>query len=340
MFNPNDIAIPNGNFFGFPYIIDESEIVLVPVPWDVTTSYRAGTSKAPEAIKNASLQLDFFDFDVERAWETRIGTEVLNLTIFDANKTYRKLSEQIIADLERGKSPKQSDLESINKACEVVNAYVYKLCKAHLESRKKIGLVGGDHSSPLGYIQALSEVYDDFGILHFDAHADLRKAYEGFVYSHASIMYNALQFESVKKLVQVSIRDVCQDEMDLINTDERIVQFNDFALKEAAFSGYTWQEQCNAIIQELPQNVYVSFDIDALSREYCPNTGTPVPGGLSYNEAIFLIKLLKKSGRNIIGFDLCDVGGSVDEWDANVGARMLYKLCLTCHSERSEESIG
>ncbi len=328
MFNPNDIAIPNGHFFGFPYSVEESEIVLVSVPWDVTTSYRAGTSKAPDAIKNASLQLDFFDFDVEKAWETRIGTEVQSSTVFDANKTYRKLSEQIIADLERGKPANQSDLDAINKACEVVNNYVYSCCKSHLTNGKKIGLVGGDHSTPFGYIQALAEIYTDFGILHFDAHADLRKAYEGFSYSHASIMYNVLKFQSVKKLVQVGIRDLCQDEIDLANCDERVVQFNDFALKEAAFSGYTWQEQCNAIIQHLPQKVYISFDIDALSPEFCPNTGTPVPGGLSYNEAIFLIKLLKQSGRDIIGFDLCEVGCGNDEWDANVGARMLYKLCL------------
>ena len=332
MFNPNDMAIPNGNFFGFPYTVEESEIVLVSVPWDVTTSYRAGTSKAPESIKNASLQLDFFDFEVEKAWETRIGTELLSNTVIDANKTYRKLAEKIIANLECGKPVDKKDLEAINKACEVVNSYVYKLCKSHLKNGKKIGLIGGDHSSPLGYIQALSEIYDDFGILHFDAHADLRKAYEGFEYSHASIMYNALQFESVKKIVQVGIRDVCQDEIDLANRDERIVQFNDFALKEAAFSGYTWQEQCNSIIQNLPQNVYISFDIDALSPENCPNTGTPVPGGLSYNETIFLIKLLKKSGRNIMGFDLCEVGVGVghtqSEWDENVGARILYKLCL------------
>ncbi|MDR2907053.1 MAG: agmatinase family protein [Bacteroidales bacterium] len=328
MFNPNDIAITNGHYFGFPDSVEESEIVLIPVPWDVTTSYRAGTSNAPEAIKAASLQLDFFDFDVDHAWETRIGTEVLSQKIVDANKTYRKLSEQLIADLECGKPADEKVLESINKACEVVNNYVYALCKSHLDNGKKVGLIGGDHSSPLGYIQALSDVYDDFGILHFDAHADLRKAYEGFTYSHASIMYNALQLPSVKKLVQVGVRDLCQDEIDLVNGDERVVQFNDFALKEAAFSGYTWKEQCASIIQQLPQNVYVSFDIDALSPENCPNTGTPVPGGLSYNEAIFLIKLLHQSGRTIIGFDLCEVGIAADEWDANVGARVLYKLCL------------
>ena len=332
MYNPNDTAVPNGNFFGFPHTVADSEIVLISVPWDVTASYRAGTSNAPKAIKDASLQMDFFDFDVERAWETRIGTEVLSETIVDANKTYRQIAEGIMADLESGHfeslSDRKQDLDAVNKACEVVNNYVQKLCESHLKDGKKIGLVGGDHSSPLGYIQALSEVYDDFGILHLDAHADLRKAYQGFTYSHASIMHNALQFKSVKKLVQVGIRDVCQDEIDLANSDERIVQFNDFALKEAGFSGYTWQEQCNSIIQQLPQNVYISFDIDVLSRDFCPNTGTPVPGGLSYNEAMFLLKILKNSGRNIIGFDLCEVGDSPNEWDANVGARVLYKLCL------------
>lgn len=328
MFNPNSIAVSNGNFFGFPYSVEESELVLLSVPWDVTASYRAGTSQAPESIRRASLQMDFFDFSFEKAWETRIGTEVSNPTIADANKTYRKLSEQIIADLEQGNPANIKDLESVNKACDVVNKYVYSLCNSHLEAGKKIGLIGGDHSSPLGYLQALSEHFEDFGILHIDAHADLRNAYEGFQYSHASIMFNVLKLHAVKKLVQVGLRDVCQDEIDLAIQDERIVQYNDFALKEASFSGYTWQEQCQNIIAHLPKNVYVSLDIDALTPENCPHTGTPVPGGLSYHETIFLFQSLKKSGRHIIGFDLCEVGYSADEWDANVGARLLYKLCL------------
>lgn len=71
------------------------------------------------------------------------------------------------------------------------------------------GLVGGEHSTPLGFIRVLSEIHNEFGILHIDAHADLRHAYEGFTYSHASIMYNALQYPQITRLVSVGLRDVC-----------------------------------------------------------------------------------------------------------------------------------
>ncbi|MDR3133472.1 MAG: agmatinase family protein [Prevotellaceae bacterium] len=330
-FNPNDIGQPNGNYFALPYALDEAEIALIPVPWDVTVSFRSGAGCAPQAILEASAQVDLFDADVPEAWKIKIGTAPLDGALAAANKKFRRQAENIIRMLEQGVSPETvtDKLEKVNAACEAMNDYVYRETQKQLAAQRIPAIVGGEHSVPLGALRALSEKYGSFGILHIDAHADLRKAYEGFTCSHASIMYNALQLDSVKRLVQVAVRDYCSDEAERMRGDERITVFPDMLLHEAAFNGKTWAAQTAEILQPLPQKVYISFDIDGLSPDYCPNTGTPVPGGLSYAQAVYLLKQLALSGRQIIGLDLCEAAPAAN--DANIAGRLLFKLCCYAH---------
>ena len=210
-----------------------------------------------------------------------------------------------------------------------MNDWVQQRTAYWLDQGKLVGLVGGDHSTPLGFFKAQGARHKEFGILHIDAHLDLRVAYEGFTYSHASIMYNALPIKSLTKLVSVGIRDFCDQEngVFLKNKDRvRIVRSAD--VRRQQYEGITWREQCDAIIASLPQKVHISFDIDGLDPTLCPNTGTPVPGGFQYEEATYLLSRLVQSGRTVIGFDLVEVSpGKHDEWDANVGARLLFHLC-------------
>jgi agmatinase len=329
-FDFSAVGVPNGNFFGFPYTIAESSIVLLPVSWDVTTSYGGGAAKGPKAIMDASVQLDFYDFDVLNAPYIGIGTIPLNKSWKQLSKYYRTKAALIIEYLEAGKALTDDLLalqKEINEASNTLNTEVYEQTKQLLAQNKLVGLVGGDHSTPYGHIKAIAEKHESIGILQIDAHADLRKAYEGFEHSHASIMYNVLQLPGISKLIQVGIRDICEDEIELVQQDERVIMFDDFKLKQNEFSGITWQQQCEDIVNKLPEKVYISFDIDGLSPDLCPNTGTPVAGGLSFHQAIYLIKTVAKSGKTIVGFDLNEVSPGNDEWDANVGARMLYKLC-------------
>ena len=335
-FNPNEISIPNGCFFGLPYAVDEAEIVFLPVPWDVTTSYREGAANGPQAILDASVQLDWYDFDVPQAWKIKCGTIPINADIQEKNYAMRGIAKGIIEYLETGGKVNDSaiaqKLATVNQASTSLNDWVYTETLELLEQGKIVGIVGGDHSVPLGLMQALAQKHKAYGILHIDAHADLRQAYEGFSYSHASIMHNALELPQISRLVQVGIRDVCEAEMAMVKNDSRIVMFDDWQLKANAYEGITWANQCHKIIANLPDKVYVSFDIDGLNPSFCPNTGTPVPGGLEFNEAMYLLSLLVKTGKKIIGFDLCEVapGDGGDEWDGNVGARVLYKLaCLS-----------
>lgn len=330
-FNPNDVGVDNGNFFGLPYSPLNASVVFISVPWDVTTSYKPGTAKGPQAILQASTQLDMFDFDVPNAWQIGHGTIPMDMSILKKSMTYRKKAQDIIEHLEEGGDMSDSEIakkqRKINKASAELNEYVYNTTSEWMEKGKLVGLIGGEHSVPLGYMKALGERHGDFGILQVDAHADLRNAYEGFTYSHASIMFNALKLPTVKKLVQVGIRDICQDEIDLATSDDRIAMFDDYQLKYASYEGKTWAAQCDEIISNLPDKVYVSFDIDGLTPEHSPNTGTPVAGGLTFHQAMYLIKKVVESGKTIIGFDLNEVAPDKhSEWDANVGARMMWKL--------------
>lgn len=331
-FDQNGVALKNAGLFGLPFTMEESEVVIIPVPWDVTVSYSDGTSNAPEALLWASKQVDLYYAGLKDAWKMGIAMGDVPMEWMDLNKHYRKKAQEVIDKLESGFSEDSPEIlglvREINEQCAELVEYVQSRSLKQLEEGKLVAVLGGDHSSPLGLIRALAEKHDSFGILQVDAHADLRVAYEGFTYSHASIMYNALQLENVSKLVSVGLRDVCEDEMDMIfNSNERIVGYFDEQLKNKAFAGETWQSVCNSIISDLPQKVYISFDIDGLEPSLCPNTGTPVPGGLTFEQAVYLVKQVVTSGRTIIGFDLCEVGPSETEWDTNVGARLLYHLC-------------
>ncbi len=336
-FDPNSVGLKSNNIFGLPFSQEESDLVLLPIPWEVTVSYRNGTSRGPENIYDASMQVDLYDPDVTDGWKKGFFMLPLDKNIRRKSDYLRQCAELIISHLIDGGVIAENEqlserLAEVNAGGVMLYNWVRESTANLLKQGKKVGLIGGDHSTPLGFIKALSDVHDSFGILQIDAHADLREAYEGFVYSHASIMYNVLKdVPQMKKLVQVGVRDYCDEELSIIQQNpNRIATFFDKDIKEQQFGGKNWKQICENIIDELPQKVYISFDIDGLDPKLCPNTGTPVPGGFELEQVMYLFKMLYASGRQIIGFDLNEVScgeHSQDGIDSIVGARALYKLC-------------
>jgi agmatinase len=333
MFDPNGVGLKNGNIFSLPYKEEESRIVLIPAPWDVTVSYRPGTANGPEQIIEASSQIDYHNHFHPKFYEQGIHCIEIPHEWKQFGLELRAKSESYISALENNENIDSfsTEVKRINEASEEFNDYIKHKALYHIEQGKKIALIGGDHSCSLGMLQAFDHEYKSFGVLQIDAHADLREAYEGFEYSHASIMFNALKLDSIKKLVQVGIRDICEEELNRIEDSKgRIKTFYDSGLKQAQYQGETWKSTCLKIIDNLPEFVYISFDIDGLNPNNCPNTGTPVPSGLEFEQACYLIEQVKRSGRKIIGFDLVEVSNGADtnnDWDANVGMRLLYRLC-------------
>jgi agmatinase len=332
-FDPSQPGLADASIYGLPFTAEESEIIVIPVPWEVTVSYGAGASDGPDAILDASFQVDLLHQDFPELWKLGIYMDEAPTQWAENSAKYKALAQPIIEALESGEeidgnSTLKADLASINAASTQLNAELKERVLEWTAKGKKVILLGGDHSTPLGYYQALATAYDNFGILHFDAHMDLRIAYEGFTYSHASIMYNAIQLPQISKLVQVGIRDFCEQEVEVVQSSNKLKVYTDADLKKAQYEGKTWQQQVDEIIAHLPENVTVSFDIDALYQWYCPNTGTPVPGGLSFEQAVYALSRLAESGKKIIGMDLVEVApGESDEWDGNVGARLLFHMC-------------
>jgi agmatinase len=333
-FDPNSVSNPDNNIFGLPFSEEEARLVILPIPWEVTVSYNAGTARAPEHIFNSSLQVDLLDADVKDGWKQGFYMRPYDKKVLMKSDYLRKEAELYInyishAEIVADNKFMCKSLKEINEGSAFLNNWVFERTRELMEAGKLVGLLGGDHSTPLGYFKAIAEKHGDFGILQIDAHCDLRKAYEGFKYSHASIMYNALEeIPQLKKIVQVGIRDYCDEEVDYIDANKnRIVTYFDKDIKERQYEGETWKQIVDEMIGHLPGKVFISFDIDGLDPKLCPHTGTPVQGGFETEQVFYIFKKMVQSGRQFVGFDLNEVGVSHDEWDENVGARCLFKLC-------------
>lgn len=331
-FDPDAPAFEGAGIYGLPHSPEEAGVVLIPVPWEATTSYRPGTASGPGAIRAASAQVDLFDVETGRPYEAGIAMLEESEEVRAWNAAARQAAEPVIAagGVVEGRPELVRALARVNELGGQLNRWVHAETQRWLDRSKIVGVVGGDHSVPFGAIQALAARHPGLGILHIDAHADLRAAFEGFTWSHASIMHNVVEkVPEVARLVQVGIRDLGNAELALIEASRgRIVTHFDALLQAKRYEAESWAAQCERIIRDLPREIYLSFDIDGLDPALCPHTGTPVPGGLSYPQATYLLGAVVKAGRRIVGFDLNEVapGPAGDEWDANVGARILYKM--------------
>jgi len=321
------------NLYGLDSNLDDCSLVVIPVPWEVTTSYGAGTSMGPAAVLKASPQLDLYTYDQSESINKNSIFLLKGLSNLKSKNDLNKTKAQkVITHLHA--HPNLTDdlkktLQEVNIECDEMVNIVYKKSTELIANDKKVAVLGGDHSSPLGLIKALSEKHKNYDVLHIDAHLDLRNSYQGFKHSHASIMFNVLNLNNPpKNLVSVGIRDYCREEMDLVKNNESLTTFTDENIQTHLLGGSSWQNKVHEIIGNLKNPTYISFDIDGLDPKYCPNTGTPVPGGLTFNQAKYLIEQIANK-TNVIGFDLCEVSpdqSPSNEWDGNVGARILFLL--------------
>jgi agmatinase len=330
-FDPSAAALPGSGVFGLPHSAAEARVVLVPVPFEATTSYGGGAARAPEAIRAASRQVDLFDVETGRPYEAGIHMLPSPERVRALDAAARPDAALVIeaGGAEHGGAELRAAAARVNAASAEVDAWVEAEVTRHLEAGKRVGVVGGDHAVAFGSIAAHAALHPGMGVLHIDAHADLRHAFEGFERSHASILRQVMErLPAVGRLVQVGIRDVSDEEMTYVEASRgRIHTHHDATLAAARFEGETWASQVRRVLEPLPRDVYVTFDVDGLDPSLCPHTGTPVPGGLSFQQACALLGGVVRSGRRLVGFDLVEVApGPDDEWDANVGARLLYKL--------------
>lgn len=338
-------ASPHATLFGLPPAPEQARIHVLPVPWDATCSYGRGTAQGPFAIQQASLQMDLLDPVFGEVWRQGIHLHDVGAELRGwaeaAQRAANRLQEEDLEASDRG-----AVIEEIDKLSDLRSRQVETWTQTMLADGRIPAILGGDHSSPLGAIRAAASGRD-LSVLHLDAHLDQRASYDGYRESHASIFYNVLeQCPQVTRLLSLGVRDYSAGEWERVQQQTDRVQVEPLPQwQEKLLGGRHFSALCDRALSFLGERVWISFDIDVLSPELCPRTGTPVPGGLGFAEATHVLHALAATGRQIVGFDLCEVWGPSPEdraaaspevlaqleWDANVGARILYKLCGCAH---------
>lgn len=334
-FDPNGAIPDNGNYFGIPLEPEDAALVLISAPWDLSLKVRNGSSYAPDAIIEASRTVDFFEPMAPHSWRKGIATVPIDYTIQDMSHRLRSDAERIVKVYDKqGGTPFDSlvyerSLRRVNEGFAALNANIYEQSKRWLQCDKIVGLVGGDQSAAYGHIRAVAEHVGSLGVLHIDSSCNLKRCHQGFEFSHASVMYNVLRdVPEVERLVGVGVRAFSPEEWERAEQDSRVKLFTGQSIWSRYFEGALWSTIADEIVESLPENVYVSLDINGLTIECSPHTGMVVAGGIRFSEVVYLLGKIVDSGRRIVGFDLSEVVPDMDDkTGAQIASRLLYNIC-------------
>ena len=271
---------------------DAAKVVILPIPYEATTTYRQGCENGPDAILEASHQVEYYDEELDR----EIGCEVGIYT------------HAAIADT-------RNEGVSAEEMLKVTQETVYKL----IQDGKFVIALGGEHSITTGVVAAYRQAYPQevFTVVQIDAHGDLRNEYEGSIHNHACVMRRIVDMGL--PTVQVGIRAICKEEADLIKEKNLIV----FRAREIAYQP-DWIERAIAAIPT--QKVFLTIDLDGIDPTLIPGVGTPEPGGLNwYALTLFLRRVIET--HQVIGLDIMELAPVVDSVVSQfTAAKLIYKL--------------
>lgn len=309
----------NKNFLGIESEhsdFSRSRVVILPVPYEYTTSYGTGTRDGPAAILKASRYVEFYDEEMDRELHADLGIATVEPLKFDTKK----------------KEPQVHD-----KATKLI----YDAIRELLSHGKFVVTLGGEHTISIAAIKAHEEKYRQasggFSILHFDAHSDLRQSYEGTKYSHACFMARVCEFIDPKKVVQVGIRAQCKEEAEFIRSSG-IHTFYAYGIRDGRYAALLkpWEDR---VIEKLKQNVYITFDVDCLDPSIMPATGTPEPNGLLWDEVMTLLRKLGQR-KTIVGFDVVEFAPIKGLHHADLtAAKLVYKMLNYAFQPQRREPI-
>ena len=273
---------------------DKSKVVLIPVAYDGTSTWGKGADKGPQAFLEASENMELYDIETD--------SEVYREGIY------------LVETLEGFDSP------------DTMVETVHKIVKEYVSRKKIVTMVGGEHSVSIGAIRAFNETYQGLTVLQIDAHADLRKEYNGSRYNHACALYEASQ---TTNLVQVGIRSMDISEVTVMNRD------NVFFAHEMVTDDF-WMDN---VLDLMTEHVYITFDLDALDPSILPSTGTPEPGGLFWYETLEFLKQVFNQ-CNVVGFDIVELCPNEKEKSSDFLAAKLYYKMLSYKFEQNLDEIA
>ena len=261
--------------------LEHAKIVLIPVPYDGTSTWQKGADKGPKAFLEASENMELYDIETD--------SEVYKQGVYLTDAVTENTSPE-----------------------SMVNA-VHEVTKKYIKRNKFVTVFGGEHSVSIGTIRAFNEMFPNLTVLHIDAHADLRKSYDGSSCNHACAVYEASQNTN---LIQVGIRSMDVKEKSIMNLEKTY-----FAHDMAINTSWT-----DSAIDQMTENVYITFDLDAFDPSILPSTGTPEPGGLLWYETLDFLKQVFTE-KNVVGFDIVELcPNNSDKSSDFIAAKLYYKM--------------
>ncbi len=279
---------------------ETSKVAILPIPYERTVSYGGGTKLGPKAILDASHYVELYDEET--------GREV-----------HRQLGIATLRPMEFGKKNDKVSLEMI-----------YETTMELLNQKKFVVTLGGEHTISQATIAAHAETYRGLSVLQIDAHSDLRMEYQGSKFSHASVMARVCEFLDPTRLVQVGIRAQCIEESEYIK-ENGITTMYAHEIREGKYTKILKQWDDYAV-EKLTEHVYVTFDVDGLDPSIMPSTGTPEPNGLSWHEAMSLLKKISRH-KKVVGCDIVELAPMKglhhpDLTAAKIVSKMINYFCL------------
>ncbi len=327
----SDATADGGYYFCDNTSTDRADVVVISTPWSVTSDFGRGATYAPDAIIEASVKSGRYNALSGLSIEGRVATAEIDYDVQELSEQLGREAERVAHYTAAGASIEQvaRKIEHINEGFSAMHQSTYKQAKLYAGKGKCVGVVGGDHSVAYGAVKAVAECYGGIGVLFIDAHADFREERQ-YRFSHRSIARNIVEdIALVERLVAVGVRDISHDEAVAMQSSPKCEVFLSEQLAAERFEGRNWGDLCREIVERLPEKVYVSLDIDALKIEFCHNTNAPVPGGMTFDEVVYLINTVVESGRKVVGFDISEIVPSLEyTMDATVGARLLGKMIV------------
>ena len=261
--------------------LEKAKVVLIPVPYDGTSTWQKGADKGPQAFLDASENMELYDIETD--------TEVYQQGVFLADAVTENSSPEAMVDA------------------------VHQATKRYIKKNKFVTIFGGEHSISIGTIRAFNEMYPNLTVLQLDAHADLRKEYEGSKFNHACAVYEASQ---TTNLIQVGIRSMDAIEKTVMDEDKTY-----FAHEMVEDS--TWMDSA---IDQMTDNVFITIDLDVFDPSIMPSTGTPEPGGLLWYETLDFLRQIFEE-KNVVGFDIVELCPNKDEKSSDfLAAKLYYKM--------------
>ena len=271
--------------------IEDARVMVLPIYYEVAPSYGSGAGEGPYHLLSASVELECLDEETLVDWR-ELGIHTLDRL-----------------------APTHEPAQAVKEIAESAGQ--------HLRQKKFLLSVGGDHAITIGLTQAVAHQYTDVGILQIDAHLDLRNEWNGSPYNHACVM-RRIGEDLRLPFVQVGIRSFCPEEFDYIKA-HHLYPFYAHNLNPADNS---WMDD---VVYALPDNVYLTIDLDGLDPGIMPGTGTPVPGGLTYRQVVELIKRVGAE-KNVVAADINELakveGSVVSEFTAAKLATKLFVYCV------------